>query len=130
MCTVQLNHEKDNYRYVKCEDRLVAFNDYVLNRKPIIENQQLNCCRVKLKFKNLHHTGGILRKRATTSGVRFRGLAPEQHIFEVTSQWRRAFGDTASDLTSPEIKLKTSCSDRDVFITTPKSGQTKIQIIG
>ena len=49
-----------------------------------------------------------MAKRVTSSGAHLRGLAPGQHSSEVTSQRRRAVGDTASDLTGPEIEPQTS----------------------
>ena len=58
----------------------------------------------KLHFKsNLHYAPGITSKRVTSGGVHLRGLAPEQHSSEETSQRWRDVGDTVSDLTDLEL---------------------------
>ena len=55
--------------------------------------------------KNLNRTRGITQKRARSGGAQLLGLALEQHSFEEVLQRWRASGDTAYDLTDPEIKL-------------------------
>ena len=64
---------------------------------------------------NLQHTRGITLKRVTSDGAHLCGLAPGQHSFKETLQLWRAIGDTASDLTCPGIKPKTSRIDSDVL---------------
>ena len=54
-------------------------------------------------------------KRVTSGGVHLRDLAPGLRSSEETSQWWRAVGETASDLTIPGMKPKTSRVDNDVF---------------
>ena len=47
----------------------------------------------------------ITPKRAMSSGVHLRGLAPAQHSFEETSQQWQAVGDIVSCFIGPEIEL-------------------------
>ena len=55
---------------------------------------------------NLHYTRGITPKRVTSGGDHLHGLAPGLHSSEETSQRWRALGDTALDLTDPEIETQ------------------------
>ena len=73
--------------------------------------------RRKLQKSNLHYTLDITTKRETSGGVHLRGLAPEQHSCEETSQRWRTVGDTVSKLTDQGIKPKTFRANRDVFDT-------------
>ena len=67
----------------------------------------------KKKKSNLHYTRGITPKRVTSGGAHLRGLAPDQHSSEETSQRWRAVGDSKSDLTGPGIEPKTARIDGD-----------------
>ena len=52
---------------------------------------------------NFYYTRDITPKLVTSGGIHLRGLAPEQHSSEETSQRWRTVGDNVSDLTSPGI---------------------------
>ena len=67
------------------------------------------------KKSNFRYTGGITTKRVTNGGLHLRGLAPEEHSPEETSQLCWAVGKTVSDLTGLRNKPKTSRTDSDVF---------------
>ena len=64
-----------NYANVRAEDVRLIANE---------SNQKLN----------LHCTRGITPKRVTSGGAHLRGLAPELHSSEETSQRWRAVSDT------------------------------------
>ena len=63
---------------------------------------------------NLHYTRGITPKRVTSGRAHLRGVAPEQHSSEETSQRRRAVVDTVSDLAGPGIEPQTYGTDSNV----------------
>ena len=54
-------------------------------------------------------------KGVATGGAHFRGLAPEQHSSEETSQQWRAVGKIVSDLNRPGSRTQTSRFNSDVF---------------
>ena len=56
-----------------------------------------------LKKVAIHYVSGISPNRVTRVGGHPRDLAPGQHSSEETFQWRRAVGDTVSDLTGVVI---------------------------
>ena len=61
------------------------------------------------KFKsNLHYNVVVTPKQVLAGEFRIRGLAPERHSFEETSQWWRAVGDTESDLSCPGFEPRVS----------------------
>ena len=66
-----------------------------------------------IKKSNLHYTCGITPKLVTIDGARHRGLAPEQHSYEETSQRWPVVCNTVSGLTNPEIEPQTSHTDSD-----------------
>ena len=68
----------------------------------------------KIKKSNLHHTRGITSKRVTSGGAYLRGLAPEQHSSEKTSQRWRAFGDTVSD--STDLRLEPTPENKSCLL--------------
>ena len=74
-----------------------------------------NAVTVLLSKSNRHDTCGITLKRVKSSGVRFCGLALDQHISNKMSQWWRAVGDAVSNLTGPGIETWTSCTVSGVF---------------
>ena len=55
--------------------------------------------------------------RATSGGTHLHGLTPGQHSCEETSQWWRAFRDTASDLTAPVLELQLFRIDSNILPT-------------
>ena len=67
-----------------------------------------------IKKSNLHYTGDITPKRATSAGARLCGFS-WYHNSEETLQWWRAVDDTVPDFTDPGIETQTSRTDCDVF---------------
>ena len=49
---------------------------------------------METKKSNPHYTRGITPKGVASGGIHLRGLAPEQHSSEETSQRWRAVGDS------------------------------------
>ena len=84
-------------------------------------------CKSPVKRRSasiLHDTRCATPKRVTSGGIHLRGLAPGRHSSEETSQWWRAGGDMASDLTGPGTEPKASHTDSFNHYAKFKIGKT------
>ena len=72
---------------------------------------------------NLHHTRGVMPKRVTSGEAHLRGITPEQHSSEETSQRWQTIGDTVSTLPAWESNLEPP-AQITMFLTTIPTGRS------